>query len=1127
MSELELSPPSVFGGKGGIGTVRLFDGLAPEGGTVVTIESSNPSVASVPTTVTVPGGTHYESFPITTTTVATSTAVTITASYGAVSLTNVLQVVPAPDSLVSLELSPSIVQGSRSAKATINLNGPAPVGGAVVTISSDLPVATVPASVTIPEEASSATFTITTTSVTASTTANISAVYNGLTKTSSLRVNPTALGSISVEPGDVAGGSYTSATVTLSAPAPAGGALITLESGNPSIVTVPVQVTVPAGQTFGTFVNAVATAAPSVTTSIAIRGTYEGVTSSGYVRVSPSAAPSNLYFDPSKVAGGQTSIGTVELNSPAPSGGAVVTLGTSDATLVTLPPDVTVPGGATSATFNISTSAVTSMTSVTIFATASGVGLTELLTLVPTSLEDLSLTPSGIGAGNTSTGQVTMSNPAPSGGVLVSLASSDTAVATVPSTVTVPAGATTATFSVTTAPVELSSTANIEATYGEDSQTATLTVFGANDLFATITPNGPAVTITTTNSGQNARLVFEGTAGQRVSLKMSGVTISSSYVSLLKPNGSNLTSPLYVGTGLGFLDTATLPETGTYTILIDPNGTAVGSMTLQLYDVPPDLTGGISIGGSAVTITTTAPGQNAILTFSGTAGQRVALQLSNSTFSGCIAVYDTIKKPDGTNLASTYLCGATGNIDPVLLPVTGSYTILIDPQGSPTGSQTLVLTNVPLDITGPITPGGAAVTITTTSSGQNAILTFSGTQGQRVSLKITNSTFSGCIAVYDTIKKPDGTNLSSTSLCGATGYIDTAVLPVTGNYTILIDPQGTISGSQTLVLHDVPPDVTGTITPGGPAVTITTTTPGQNAVLTFGGTQGQRASLKITGVTLTGGNGYAYIYLKKPDNSTLAQVFTLGSGFIDMQTLPTTGTYSVLVDPTGANVGSATLNLYDVPADITGPIIPGGAAVTVTTTTPGQNARLTFVGTAGQRISLKITGISLTGGNGYAYIYLKKPDNSTLAQVFTLGSGFIDVQTLPTTGTYSVLFDPTEANTGTATLTLYDVPADTTGSVSIGGSATTVAVTVPGQNARVTFSAAAGQQVTVRVTNNTMGLVTVRLLKPDGTQQTSTNSMGSSFNLATQTLSVAGTYAITIDPSGSNLGSMNVNVTSP
>ncbi len=116
--------------------------------------------------------------------------------------------------------------------------------------------------------------------------------------------------------------------------------------------------------------------------------------------------------------------------------------------------------------------------------------------------------------------------------------------------------------------------------------------------------------------------------------------------------------------------------------------------------------------------------------------------------------------------------------------------------------------------------------------------------------------------------------------------------------------------------------------------------------------------------------------------------------------------------------------------------------------------------------------------------------------------------------------------TGSLTLTLYDVPADTTGTVSLGGP-TTVALATPGQNGTLAFAGTSGQQITVRLTSNSFGWLTVRLLRPDGTVLTSQVDFAGSFNLSTQTLAVTGTYTIVIDPSDVNTGSIIVSVTSP
>src|SRR5207247_1369536 len=129
-------------------------------------------------------------------------------------------------------------------------------------------------------------------------------------------------------------------------------------------------------------------------------------------------------------------------------------------------------------------------------------------------------------------------------------------------------------------------------------------------------------------------------------------------VSLLKPDGvTSLGSTSIVGSS-GFLDTKTLATAGTYTVLVDPKTTAVGGLTLTLYDVPADVTGPIVAGGAPVSVTTTTPGQNARLTFTGAAGQRVSLKITNRTHA---RVGVGLLKPDGdNNLGSTSIVGSSG-----------------------------------------------------------------------------------------------------------------------------------------------------------------------------------------------------------------------------------------------------------------------------------------------------------------------------------------------------------------------------------------------------------------------------------------------------------------------------------
>ena len=67
---------------------------APSGGALVTLTSDNPSVAKVPSTVTVAGGSRTGTFVIDTSTVTASTNVRITASYAGAAMSTTLTVTP-------------------------------------------------------------------------------------------------------------------------------------------------------------------------------------------------------------------------------------------------------------------------------------------------------------------------------------------------------------------------------------------------------------------------------------------------------------------------------------------------------------------------------------------------------------------------------------------------------------------------------------------------------------------------------------------------------------------------------------------------------------------------------------------------------------------------------------------------------------------------------------------------------------------------------------------------------------------------------------------------------------------------------------------------------------------------
>jgi len=288
LSALTLSPASVVGGNSDANNTITLTSPAPPSGATIALSSSNAAVAAPPTSVTVAGGqTVSAPFSITTTAVSATGHVTIKASDGVNKKSANLTV--KPPALTSVKLSPRSTTGGKSTTGnTVVLNGPAPVGGVVVDLSSsDSSVATPPTSVTIPAgSTTSPAFTITTTAVVSDTPVTISASYGDATKTADLTVNAPALSSLKLSPATVTGGhSTTKNKVTLNGVAPAGGAMVMLTSGDSSIASPPTTVTVPEGSTSMDFT--ITTTAVSSSTVVAITASFGGVAKSANLTVNP------------------------------------------------------------------------------------------------------------------------------------------------------------------------------------------------------------------------------------------------------------------------------------------------------------------------------------------------------------------------------------------------------------------------------------------------------------------------------------------------------------------------------------------------------------------------------------------------------------------------------------------------------------------------------------------------------------------------------------------------------------------------------------------------------------------------------------------------------------------------
>lgn len=527
-------------------------------------------------------------------------------------------------------------------------------------------------------------------------------------------------------------------------------------------------------------------------------------------------------------------------------------------------------------------------------------------------------------------------------------------------------------------------------------------------------------------------------------------------------------------------------------------------------------------------------------------------------------VYDEIGRLVGVinpaGDAATYTYDAVGNLLSIARHTAGTVSIMdFAPNSGPVG-MTVTIHGIGFSATpssNTVTFNGVAATVVTATTikltvtvptgattGTIAVTSPSGSATSATSFTVaassapTITSFTPSIATIGTTLTISGTNFDAAILANNRSQVNqtlTAALSGTTTTSLLAKvPVATASGplKLTTMFGTVVSAADLFIPPGsytaadvqytnrmnyGDTRSVSITTSGKIGLVVFDAPVGKRTSIK----SVPGPNNTVSVY--GPYGNVLASRSGIFTVLVEPGYLPTAGTYTIGVDPVSTGTGTVQITLYHVPADVTGTfaISSTGDAKNAAITTPGQNARFTFSGTAGHRMALNATPPNGT-------VSIRSPTEvSLVSQSIGIFGTFVEPVTLTATGTHAVVADPLEANTGTHTLTLYDVPNDSTGTMTINGGSVPASFT-PGQNASRTFSGTIGQLVTVRITSNTVpGSTTVKLLKPDGSELTSTSSIFSSFNLSQQTLPVTGTYTVFMNPSGANSGSMNVAATEP
>jgi len=210
----------------------------------------------------------------------------------------------------------------------------------------------------------------------------------------------------------------------------------------------------------------------------------------------------------------------------------IVSISSSDPSVVGVPATVIVPAGLSTTTFSVETSVVKSSVTTSLTATLKGVSENASLIVLQATLQAVTVVPNIVLGGSTPTGTVTLTGAASNTGIVIKLSSS-TPKATVPGSVTVKAGESSVTFAVKTLAVATPLSATITAKSGSISDVASLTINPPSLTSVTVSPStvvgltSATGTVTLSSAAPPGGIVIRLSSNQSAATVPVSVTIGS------------------------------------------------------------------------------------------------------------------------------------------------------------------------------------------------------------------------------------------------------------------------------------------------------------------------------------------------------------------------------------------------------------------------------------------------------------------------------------------------------------------------------------------------------------------------------------------------------------------------
>lgn len=512
---------------------------------------------------------------------------------------------------------------------------------------------------------------------------------------------------------------------------------------------------------------------------------------------------------------------------------------------------------------------------------------------------------------------------------------------------------------------------------------------------------------------------------------------------------------------------------------------------------------------SPVAVPISTAGTSGVLLFEGVEGRFGSVHVSGVTYAGTLTIYE----PLGTSIFTTpFTVGQERKFGLPALPRTGTYTVVVQPAATSTGTASI---RVFEDVVVALDPRGGPRTMAL-ARGQNGRFVFNGRPGEYLDLGITSldADPSGAIVALQALQ-PGGQVAGSLSTAAAPRRWQLPAIEMPGSHSVTVSPPASAGAVLTVLLSVA---VTGELHAGVP-VNFQTERAGQTARYHFDAASGESYTLAaiVAPASLTG----VQVNLHGPGGRSVGggSVSPGGSLKIDAGGLADTGTHTVGVVPAGLTTAVADLVLLRQDEAV----LEVGGPLQARTLVPGQNGRYTFDANAGDRVSIGLPALATSPGGGTIALGLLKPDGSILAQRTAAAPTSWQLPAIPTNGRYTLAVKPPGMSAASISAL---VSRPLAGTIAVGEGVRFESAR-PGQIGRYTFTASALEclSLTAAAGAGNTGSVSISVYRPSGAVQASGSIAPQGVSrLDLSVLPETGVYTVELVPSGVGTGSIDLSL---